>query len=91
MNSAPDPAVEVRERRGSVQQANLLGPDGLIVILIIVVVMFGGSKIPQLAKGLGQGLKEFKTAVRDEDEEKKETAVTPKEPSDKPKPPAEGS
>jgi len=64
-----------------VLQANFLSPDILIVILI-VVVLFGGSKIPQLAKGLGQGLKEFKTAVRDDDEEKtKEATPSPKEPS----------
>jgi len=64
-----------------VLQANFLSPDILIVILI-VVVLFGGSKIPQLAKGLGQGLKEFKAAVRDDEEEKgKETTVSPKEPS----------
>ena len=34
----------------------------MIIILIIVLLLFGGSKIPQLMKGLGQGVKEFKDA-----------------------------
>jgi sec-independent protein translocase protein TatA len=50
-------------------EANILGPD-LLIILGIVVLIFGGSKIPELAKGLGQGLKEFKTAVKDDPDER---------------------
>jgi sec-independent protein translocase protein TatA len=34
--------------------------------LIIVVILFGGSRIPQLMRGLGQGIKEFKEGMRDE-------------------------
>jgi sec-independent protein translocase protein TatA len=36
-----------------------LGGSELIVILILVLVLFGGSKIPSLMKGLGQGIREF--------------------------------
>jgi sec-independent protein translocase protein TatA len=47
----------------------------LIVIILIVVLLFGGRKIPELMKGLGQGLKEFKKAKNevDEDSKKNET------------------
>lgn len=46
------------------------GSTELLVILLIVLVLFGGSKLPSLARGLGQSVKEFKKASKDEDEEK---------------------
>ncbi|MBE0667047.1 MAG: twin-arginine translocase TatA/TatE family subunit [Bacteroidales bacterium] len=39
-----------------------IGPLEIILILAVVVLMFGGRKIPELMKGIGQGLKEFKKA-----------------------------
>lgn len=45
-----------------------LGPTELIVILVILLVLFGGSKLPSLAKGLGQSVKEFKKATKEEEE-----------------------
>jgi sec-independent protein translocase protein TatA len=42
----------------------------LVVILIIVIVLFGANKIPQLGAGLGQGIRSFKKAFGGEDEEK---------------------
>ncbi len=42
----------------------------LLVILAIVVLLFGAKKIPDLAKGLGKGIKDFKEAVKEEDEPK---------------------
>ncbi|MGI8960235.1 MAG: twin-arginine translocase TatA/TatE family subunit [Bryobacteraceae bacterium] len=45
----------------------LVGPD-LIIILIVAILFFGGKKIPDLAKGLGQGIRNFKGAVKSEDE-----------------------
>jgi sec-independent protein translocase protein TatA len=39
-----------------------IGPFEIILILVIVVLLFGGRKIPELMKGIGQGLKEFKKA-----------------------------
>ncbi len=40
----------------------------LLPILIVVLLLFGGKKIPELMKGLGSGIKEFKKATSDEDE-----------------------
>lgn len=42
-----------------------------VVILVIVLVLFGGSRIPDLAKSLGQGIREFKKAFKDDDSDKK--------------------
>jgi sec-independent protein translocase protein TatA len=48
-------------------------PFHLILIVLIIVLLFGGKKIPELMKGIGQGMKEFKKASRVDDEpEKKE-------------------
>ncbi len=44
-----------------------LGTPELIVILVILLVLFGGAKLPGLAKGLGQSIKEFKKASKEED------------------------
>lgn len=49
------------------------GGGELIVILLALVFMFGGAKIPELMKGLGKGIKEFKNATKDDDESKKDT------------------
>jgi sec-independent protein translocase protein TatA len=48
--------------------AGLVGPQELIIVLVVVVLMFGGTKIPELMKGLGKGIKEFKNASKNEDE-----------------------
>jgi sec-independent protein translocase protein TatA len=49
-------------------------PMHLILILLVVVLLFGGRKIPELMKGIGEGMKEFKKASRLDDEpQKKET------------------
>lgn len=44
-------------------------PGGLelAVIVGVVILLFGGKKIPELAKGLGKGIKDFKTAVKDDE------------------------
>jgi sec-independent protein translocase protein TatA len=44
-----------------------LGIWELIIIVILVVVIFGGRKLPELGKGLGQGLANFRRAMRDTD------------------------
>lgn len=53
--------------------AGILGLGGpeLIIVLIILLLLFGGSKLPALAKGLGQSIKEFKNASKDEPAEDK--------------------
>lgn len=49
-----------------------LGSQELIIVLIIVLILFGGAKLPQMMKGLGEGMKEFRKATRDEDDVAKE-------------------
>jgi len=57
-----------------------IGTTEIIVIALVIVLLFGGAKLPELMRGLGKGLKEFKNAskeVKDEiekpaEEEKKE-------------------
>ncbi len=39
------------------------GPE-LVIILIVAVLLFGGKKIPELAKGLGEGIRNFKTSLK---------------------------
>lgn len=46
-----------------------IGPTELIIIIVVLVLLFGGKKIPELAKGLGDGIRHFKTAVKNEEEE----------------------
>ena len=41
-----------------------LGLPELLVILLIVLIMFGASKLPQLGKGLGEGMRNFKDSVK---------------------------
>jgi sec-independent protein translocase protein TatA len=43
-----------------------LGAPEIILILVIILVLFGGRKIPELMKGLGKGMKEFKDAQNGE-------------------------
>ena len=47
-----------------------LGPGQIVLILLVVLLLFGGRKIPEFMRGLGTGLKEFKNATKDEEKEK---------------------
>ena len=49
-----------------------LSSTELIIILIIVVLLFGAKKIPELAKGIGSGIKNFKAEMNSVDDEKKD-------------------
>lgn len=49
-----------------------LGAPELILILVILLVLFGGAKLPSLARGLGQSIKEFKKASKEEEPPAKE-------------------
>ena len=51
-----------------------IGPTELIIILVIVLVLFGGAKLPKLARSLGEAQKEFKKGI---DEDGKPTEATP--------------
>ncbi|MBU3682365.1 MAG: twin-arginine translocase TatA/TatE family subunit [Flavobacterium sp.] len=43
-----------------------VGPMQIILVLAIILLLFGGKKIPELMKGLGSGIKEFKNAAKDD-------------------------
>lgn len=45
-----------------------LGPMELLIVAGVIVLLFGSTKLPQLMRGMGEGMKEFKKATRDEDE-----------------------
>tara|TARA_B100000963_G_C22316832_1_gene532502 strand:- start:15 stop:221 length:207 start_codon:yes stop_codon:yes gene_type:complete len=44
-----------------------IGPVGIILIVLVILLLFGGKKIPELMKGLGKGVKEFKDATNNPD------------------------
>ncbi len=48
-----------------------LGPTELILIGVLVVLLFGAKKVPELFSGLGKGIKEFKKAMREDDDEER--------------------
>lgn len=48
-----------------------LGMPELIVILVIIVIIFGAGKLPEIGSGIGKGIKNFKNATSDDDEAKK--------------------
>ena len=49
-----------------------IGPMELVIILAIAVLLFGGKKIPEVAKGIGEGIRNFKNALKAENEQKPE-------------------
>ena len=56
-------------------QYALFGPIGLpemLIILVIIVLIFGASRLPEIGKGIGQGIKNFKSSVKDSDSETKD-------------------
>jgi sec-independent protein translocase protein TatA len=63
-----------------------LGPGEIAVIILVIIILFGGKKLPELAKGLGLGLKEFKKAtsdIKDEVTSKADITSEDEEPADK--------
>jgi len=49
----------------------VIGWPQIVLIVVVVLLLFGGRKIPELMRGLGSGLKEFKNASKDEEGEEK--------------------
>jgi sec-independent protein translocase protein TatA len=47
-----------------------LGMPELIIILVIIVIIFGAGKLPEIGSGLGKGIKNFKNATKDEEKKK---------------------
>ena len=54
-----------------------LGPTELIIILIVILVLFGGAKLPKLARSLGQAQNEFKQGLKEGGSEDEEPPTTP--------------
>lgn len=48
----------------------------ILIVALILLLLFGGKKIPELMKGLGSGIKEFKDAVKEEDKKKDTSSTT---------------
>jgi sec-independent protein translocase protein TatA len=55
-----------------------LGVPELLIILLIVIIIFGANKLPQLGKGIGQGLRNFKDSVKSDEPPPPPPPVTPK-------------
>lgn len=56
------------------------GMSELVIIFLIIIVLFGAKKIPDLASGLGKGIKNFKKSVKDDDDE--DTKMVKEEPKE---------
>lgn len=57
-----------------------LGPQELLLILLIVIIIFGARKLPELGKSLGEGIKNFKKSIGPkEDDSQKDTDQPPKD------------
>ena len=52
-----------------------IGPWQIVIILFVLLIFFGGKKIPELMKGLGEGVKEFKKAANNDKAPEKEIEV----------------
>ena len=50
----------------------VIGWPQIVLIVVIVLILFGGKKLPELMKGLGKGMKEFKDATKELNEDDKE-------------------
>lgn len=49
----------------------VIGWPQIVLIAVVILLLFGGRKIPELMRGLGSGIKEFKDASKEEDDDKK--------------------
>jgi sec-independent protein translocase protein TatA len=74
-----------------------IGPWELVLILLVVLLLFGAKRLPEIAKGLGKGIRDFKAAMRDTSDELKggpdgndRQIPTPKSPYEGHKPPEDG-
>ncbi|PNY80604.1 twin-arginine translocase TatA/TatE family subunit [Deinococcus koreensis] len=59
-----------------------LGPLEIILLLVVVALIFGARKLPELGKGLGQGIREFKKETTDHDKDKAAITDVPSRPLD---------
>ena len=47
----------------------VVGPTQILIIVLVILLLFGGKKIPELMRGLGKGVKEFKDGIEGKDEQ----------------------
>ncbi|MBU0489958.1 MAG: twin-arginine translocase TatA/TatE family subunit [Bacteroidetes bacterium] len=59
--------------------AGMIGTTEIIIILAVVLILFGGRKIPELMKGIGKGVKDYKDAVKGKEEEEKKDSTKKEE------------
>lgn len=57
-----------------------LGTGEIILIILAILILFGAKKIPELAQGIGKGMKEFKRALKDVEEDIKDSGKEEKKP-----------
>jgi sec-independent protein translocase protein TatA len=55
-----------------------IGMPELVVILVIILIIFGAGKLPQIGEGIGKGIRNFRKSTKDQDE----IEVTPKKPEE---------
>ncbi|MCX8091520.1 MAG: twin-arginine translocase TatA/TatE family subunit [Verrucomicrobiae bacterium] len=71
--------------------AGMLGGWEIVLILAVVLILFGAKKLPELARGLGQGIREFKKATREVTEEIQSAVEEPPPPPPQRRLPSEGA
>jgi sec-independent protein translocase protein TatA len=57
--------------------AGVIGPEQLLIIVLLALIFFGGKKIPEMMKGIGQGIKEFKNASKEDADKKSNLPENP--------------
>lgn len=57
-------------------KAGWIGGPQIILIVVVLILLFGAKKIPELMKGVGKGIKEFKDATNEEDDDKNSSKPT---------------
>ncbi len=51
----------------------MFGPWEIVLVVLVVLLIFGGRKIPELMRGLGKGMKEFKNATKEDSDDEKDS------------------
>jgi len=70
--------LHILNSASELQLAGFMGGYEWILIAAVVLLLFGGKKIPELMRGLGGGIKEFKNATKEDDDDKKQDKIDDK-------------